>query len=83
VQVAVAVPCAYALAKLLRRGLDAHNALFPEEISDALDGSRVPLSDLREADLVVVLGDVPVVERAPIVDLWIKEARRRGARVVH
>ncbi|HEY6067847.1 MAG TPA: molybdopterin-dependent oxidoreductase [Gaiellaceae bacterium] len=74
---------AYALAKLLRQGLDAHNALFPEEISDALDGSRVPLSDLRDADLVVVLGDVPVVERAPIVDLWIKEARRRGARVVH
>jgi NADH-quinone oxidoreductase subunit G len=72
---------AYALAKLLRQGLDAHNALFPEEISDALDGFDNPLSDLAGADLVMVLGDVPVVERGPIVDLWIKEARRRGARV--
>ena len=31
---------------------------------------------------MVVLGDEPVVERAPIVDLWIKAARRRGADVV-
>jgi len=74
---------AYALAKLLRQGLDAHNALMPEEISDALDGLRVPLSAIGDADLVVVLGDAPVVERAPIVDLWIKEARRRGARILY
>ena len=74
---------AYALAKLLRQGLDAHNALFPEEISDALDSFDNPLSGIAEADLVVVLGDVPVVERGPIVDLWIKEARRRGARVLY
>ncbi len=31
---------------------------------------------------VVVLGDVPVVERAPVVDLWIKAAHRNGARLL-
>jgi NADH-quinone oxidoreductase subunit G len=74
---------AYALAKLLRQGLGAHAAVFCEEISDVLDPFRVPLSAIRDADLIAVLGDAPVVERAPIVDLWIKDARRRGARVLH
>jgi NADH-quinone oxidoreductase subunit G len=74
---------AYGLAKLLRRGLDSHGAVLPEEISDALDAFRVPLSAIGDADLVTVLGDAPVVERAPIVELWIKEARRRGARVLY
>ena len=32
--------------------------------------------------VVVVLCDEPVDERAPIVDLWIKAARRKGARVL-
>ena len=44
---------------------------------------RVPLSAIRDADVVAVLGDAPVVERAPIVDLWIRDARRRGARVLY
>jgi len=74
---------AYALGKLLRRGLGAHTAFFAEESSDALDAFRVPLSAIRNADVVTVVGDGPVVERAPIVDLWIKEARRRGARVLY
>jgi NADH-quinone oxidoreductase subunit G len=74
---------AYALAKLLRQGLGAHSAVLPEEISDALDAFRLPLSAIRAADVVAVLGDAPVVEQAPIVDLWIKEARRRGARVLY
>jgi NADH-quinone oxidoreductase subunit G len=73
----------YALAKLLREGLGAHAAVLPEEVSDALDGYRVPLSAIATADVVTVLGDAPVVERAPIVELWIKEARRRGARVLY
>jgi NADH-quinone oxidoreductase subunit G len=73
---------AYALAKLLRTGLGAHTAVFPEEVSDALDAVRVPLSDIRDADVIAILGDAPVVERAPVVDLWIKDARRRGARVL-
>jgi NADH-quinone oxidoreductase subunit G len=74
---------AYGLAKLLRRGLDSHAAVLPEEISDALDSGRLPLSAIGDADLVTVLGDAPVVERAPIVELWIKQARRNGARVLY
>ncbi|HWJ43779.1 MAG TPA: molybdopterin-dependent oxidoreductase, partial [Gaiellaceae bacterium] len=74
---------AYALAKLLRRGLGAHTAVLPEQVSDALDGLRLPLSAIADADVIAILGDAPVVERAPIVDLWIKQARRNGARVVY
>ncbi|HEX4323461.1 MAG TPA: molybdopterin-dependent oxidoreductase [Gaiellaceae bacterium] len=73
---------AYALGKLLRHGLNSHQATLPEEISGALDAYRLPLSSIRNADVVVVLGDVPVVERAPVVDLWIKSARRSGARIL-
>jgi NADH-quinone oxidoreductase subunit G len=73
---------AYALGALLRRGLDSHAAMLPEEISGALDAYRLPLSAIRDADVVVVLGDVPVVEQAPVVDLWIRAARRNGAKVV-
>jgi NADH-quinone oxidoreductase subunit G len=73
---------AYALGKLLRVALDSHQAMLPEEISGALDAYRLPLSSIRDADVVVVLGDVPVVERAPVVDLWIRSARRNGAKIV-
>jgi NADH-quinone oxidoreductase subunit G len=73
---------AYALARLLRRGLDSHTAVLPEEVSDALDAFRVPLSAIADADVIAVLGDAPVVERAPIVDLWIRQAKRNGARIV-
>ena len=73
---------AYGLAKLLRRGLGAHSAMLPEEVSDALDGLRLPLSAIGAAKRIAVLGDAPVVERAPIVELWIKQAKRNGARVV-
>jgi NADH-quinone oxidoreductase subunit G len=73
---------AYALGKLLRVGLDSHQAMLPEEVSGALDAYRLPLSSIRDADVVVVLGDVPVEQRAPVVDLWIKSARRNGARIV-
>ena len=73
---------AYALAKLLRVGLDSHQAMLPEEILGSLDAYRLPLSSIRDADVVVVLGDVPVVERAPVVDLWIKSARRNGVRIL-
>jgi NADH-quinone oxidoreductase subunit G len=74
---------AYALAKLLRQGIGAHGAVFPEEAPEGLDAFRRPLSAIRDADVVIVLGDAPVVERAPIMDLWIKEARRHGARVLY
>ncbi len=73
---------AYALGRLLRGGLDSHGAMLPEEVSGALDGFPLPLSAIRDADAVVVLGNVPVVERAPVVDLWIKSARRNGAKIL-
>ncbi len=73
---------AYALGRVLRAGLGAHSAVLPAATSDALDAFRLPLSAIAEAELVVVVGDDPVVERAPIVDLWLKEAARRGADVV-
>ena len=73
----------YALAKLLRTGLGSHQAMLPEEVSNALDAYRLPLSAIRDADVVVVLGDVAVEQRAPVVDLWIKAARRNGAKVLY
>jgi NADH-quinone oxidoreductase subunit G len=73
---------AYALGKLLREGIGAHCAVMPEDVSPALDAFRLPLSAIRDAELIVVLGDDPVVERAPIVELWLRAARRAGAEVV-
>ncbi len=73
---------AYALGRLLRGGLGAHSALLPEPTSPALDAFRGPLSTIRDAELVVVIGDDPVAERAPIVDLWMRSASRKGADVV-
>src|SRR5205823_6787221 len=73
---------AYALGKLLRVGLGSHQAALPEEVSGALDAYRLPLSSIRDADVVVVLGTVRAVERAPVVDLGIKSARRNGARIL-
>ena len=49
---------------------------------DELDSFRAPLSSIRDAPTVVVLCDEPVVERAPVVDLWIKAARRNGAQIL-
>jgi NADH-quinone oxidoreductase subunit G len=72
---------AYALGRLMRAGLGAHVAVLPEETSPALDAFRLPLSAIRNAELVVVLGDEPVAERAPIVELWVKAARRQGAQI--
>jgi predicted molibdopterin-dependent oxidoreductase YjgC len=74
---------AYALAKLLRVGLRSHEAMLPEEGSAALDAYRLPLSAIRDAQVIVVLGDVAVEQRAPIVELWIKAARRNGAQVLY
>jgi NADH-quinone oxidoreductase subunit G len=73
---------AYALGKLLRQGLGANSAVLPEATSFALDAFRAPLSTIAGAEIVVVIGDEEVADRAPIVDLWIKQARRNGAEVV-
>ncbi len=72
----------YALGRLLRGGLGAHSAVLPEPTSDALDAFRAPLSTIGDAELIVVVGDDPVVDRAPVVDLWIRHARRTGAHVI-
>ena len=45
--------------------------------------SDAPCRQIRDADVVVVLGDEPVVERAPIVELWIRAARRKGAEILY
>ena len=74
---------AYGLAKLLRRGLGAHNAVLSETVPDGLEATRAPLSALRDAKTIAVLSDTPVVERAPVVDLWLKAARRRGATITY
>jgi NADH-quinone oxidoreductase subunit G len=76
------VELAYALGKLMRQGLGAHCAVLPEQVDDTYDAFRAPLSTIRDATLVVVLGDDPVAERAPIVELWIKAAERNGAEIV-
>jgi NADH-quinone oxidoreductase subunit G len=72
---------AYALGKLLRQGLGAHSAVMPEATSHALDAFRAPLSTIADAEIVVVVGEDRVADRAPIVELWMKQARRNGARV--
>jgi NADH-quinone oxidoreductase subunit G len=71
-----------ALSRFVREGLGSDAVVLPEQASTALDAFRAPLSSIRDADLVVVIGDDPVEERAPIVGLWVRAARRNGAEVV-
>jgi NADH-quinone oxidoreductase subunit G len=73
---------AYALGRLVREGLGSHTAMLAEEVTDALDAYRLPLSAIAAANAVAVLGDVPLQESAPVVDLWVKKARRNGATIV-
>ncbi|HUZ82123.1 MAG TPA: 2Fe-2S iron-sulfur cluster-binding protein [Gaiellaceae bacterium] len=74
---------AYALGRLLRGGLGANTAVLPEPVPDNLDGHRAPLSALRDAKTIAVICDEPVVERAPVVELWLKAARRKGAQITY
>ncbi|MET1009105.1 MAG: molybdopterin-dependent oxidoreductase [Gaiellaceae bacterium] len=73
---------ATALARLVREGLGGDVALLPDRWDEGLAAFRAPLSAIRDAELVLVLGDDPVVERAPVVDLWLRAARRAGGRVI-
>ena len=72
---------ATALARIAR-ALGSDAALLPDDWDPGLDAFRAPLSAIRDADVCLVLGDDPVVERAPIVDLWLRAARRAGAEVI-
>jgi NADH-quinone oxidoreductase subunit G len=73
---------ATAIARLVRRGLGSDVAILPEDFDPALDRYSAPLSTIGSAQVVLVVGDEPVVERAPNVDLWIRKARRDGAEIV-
>ena len=75
---------AYALGKLLRQGLGADTApcsprTCPTRSTPGARRSRRCAS----AKTIAVLSDDPVVERAPIVELWLKAARRAGAAVTY
>jgi NADH dehydrogenase/NADH:ubiquinone oxidoreductase subunit G len=74
---------AYALGRLLREGLGANAAVLPESVPDVLDAFRAPLANLRDAKAIAVVCDEPVVERAPVVELWLKAARRAGATITY
>jgi NADH-quinone oxidoreductase subunit G len=58
------------------------SALLPDVWDPALEAFRAPLVAIRDAEVCLVLGDDPVVERAPVVDLWLRAARRAGANVI-
>src|SRR5262245_34802381 len=73
---------AEALSRLVRQGLGSDAVVLPEQASHAIDAFRAPLSSIRDAQRVIVVGDEPVEERAPVVALWIKAARRAGAEIV-
>jgi NADH-quinone oxidoreductase subunit G len=73
---------AEALAKLAREGLGSDAVVLPEQTAPELDALRAPLAQIRDADLVVVIGDDPVEERAPVVGLWLRAARRSGVEVI-
>ena len=73
---------ATALARIVREGLGSDTALLPDDWEGGLAAFRAPLSAIQDADVCLVLGDDPVIERAPVVDLWLRAARRRGAEVI-
>jgi NADH-quinone oxidoreductase subunit G len=73
---------AKALTRIVREACGSDVALLPEEWDPGLEAFRAPLSAIRDAEVCLVLGDQPVVERAPVVDLWLRSARRAGAEVI-
>ncbi len=40
------------------------------------------LADIEDAELIVVAGDTDIAHRVPVVELWVRKAVRKGARVV-
>ena len=72
---------AYSLAKVVRQGAGSDKVVLPEQSLDVLDPFRVPISALAEAEEIVIFEECPVLDRAPLLELWLKQARRAGARV--
>jgi NADH-quinone oxidoreductase subunit G len=72
---------ASALARIAE-AVGGGGALLPDDLDHELDAFRAPLSTIRDAEVCLVVGDDPVLERAPIVDLWLRAARQSGAEVV-
>ena len=74
---------AFALGEAARAGLGAHSAVLPEETSPTRwTPSGAPLSSIRDAEVVVVIGDDPAVERAPSSTSGYAPHAARGAEVV-
>ena len=73
---------AYALGTPPARGARRALGRAPRGDLGCARGFPPSAERIAEAEIVVVIGDDPVVERAPIVDLWIRQARRHGAEVV-
>jgi NADH-quinone oxidoreductase subunit G len=73
---------AAAVARLAQEGLGSRTALLPDAFHPALGRFRARLSAIADADVCLVVGDDPVVERAPLVDLWLRTARRNGAEII-
>ncbi len=73
---------AEALSRLVRQGIGSDAVVLPEQASAAIDAFRAPLSSIAGAKRVIVVGDDPIEERAPVVGLWLKAARRAGAEIV-
>jgi NADH-quinone oxidoreductase subunit G len=72
---------AEAISRLVQ-ALGGRMALLPDDLDPAVDAFRAPLAAIRDAEVCLVLGDDPVVERAPLVDLWLRAARRNGAEIL-
>ena len=68
---------AYGLAKIA--AAVGGSVQLPEDVPPA---SGRPLSAIADAKTIGYVGDVPAEELAPIVDLWVRLARRRGAEIV-
>ena len=77
------VETATAISRLVKEGLGGGSALLPDTFHPALDRFRAPISAIRDADVCLVFGDEPVVERAPVLDLWLRAARRARRRGHH
>jgi NADH-quinone oxidoreductase subunit G len=73
---------ASAIARLVREGLGGGTAILPDGFHPGLDAYRAPISAIRDANVCLVFGDEPVADSAPVLDLWLRAARRGGAEVI-